>query len=381
MAIKKIIDKYAHFVSKNPLLILILVLIVSLICLVYMRNVGMDPLELKNVLPESLDVIKSMNILKDDFGGADIGLIVIELDYNSIDSSEVRDVRDYRVLKYQENLQQAIESIQDVTSSTSSTDIIKLLNGGCLPKTYFEITALTKDNPSFDSYISKDRTIGLIKLTLKDDCDSEELLVSLEKLVTEFRSPSGTKVSVGGSGLEVGVIQDITSSDLSSTASYSMIGILIALLVLTGSIIYGFIPLVTIILGLVWAMGFVGFLGINLNTATSGVISMIMGIGIDFGIQISTRFREEHKKNNVNTAMRLTLESVLYPMLITTLAAVIGFRAMSLGTIKILGEMGEIMSYGVIMCFFVAITAIPSIIILYERLQNKLKNKKRALGG
>ncbi len=94
----------------------------------------------------------------------------------------------------------------------------------------------------------------------------------------------------------------------------------------------------TIIFGTVWAMGFVGFIGMGMSSQTSGVLSMIMGIGIDFGIQVVTRYRFEManipglKESHPNIdlgpkdAMAVTLNNVIVPMLTTTLAALIGFR-------------------------------------------------------
>ena len=109
----------------------------------------------------------------------------------------------------------------------------------------------------------------------------------------------------------------------------------------------------------------------GINVATSGVISMIMGIGIDFGIQIITRFKQELKNNEKREAMRITINGIFMPMFITTLAALIGFRAMSLGQLKLMGEMGTIMSLGVAFCMLAAITIVPSILVLFTKEKKK----------
>jgi len=100
---------------------------------------------------------------------------------------------------------------------------------------------------------------------------------------------------------------------------------------------------------------------------------MIMGIGIDFGIQIVNRFKQERKQHEIEKAMEVTLLNVFTPMLITTLAALIGFRAMSLGQLTLLGDLGNMMSFGVLFCFIAAVTAIPSVLVISERLKNKIK--------
>ena len=104
----------------------------------------------------------------------------------------------------------------------------------------------------------------------------------------------------------------------------------------------------------------------------SGGISMIMGIGIDFGIQVVNRFKQERKKHKIEKAMKITFSNVFMPMLITTLAALIGFRAMSLGQLTLLADLGNMMSFGVLFSFIAAITVIPSVLVINERL--KIKN-------
>ena len=53
-------------------------------------------------------------------------------------------------------------------------------------------------------------------------------------------------------------------------------------------------------------------------------------------------------------------------MLTTTLAALIGFQAMSLGKLTFLGDMGTIMSYGVAASMVAAITIVPALIIIID---------------
>lgn len=79
-------------------------------------------------------------------------------------------------------------------------------------------------------------------------------------------------------------------------------------------------------------------------------MAMIMGIGIDFGIQVTKRFRYELRTQKREDAMVDTLSNVLYPMLITTLAAVIGFKCLSLGKLPAMADMGTMMATGVVFC-------------------------------
>ena len=194
----------------------------------------------------------------------------------------------------------------------------------------------------------------------------------LDKIINELSPPPGIQTTVGGAAMEGVVMEKNIGPDMAKTSLYSLIGILVIILVLFRSIKYGFTPMTTIIFGTLWAMGYVGFIGMGMSSQTSGVLSMIMGIGIDFGIQVVTRYRfelqnipglkERHPNMDLGPkdAMAVTLNNVIIPMLTTTLAALIGFQAMSLGKLTFLGDMGTIMSYGVAASMVAAITIVPA---------------------
>jgi hypothetical protein len=215
----------------------------------------------------------------------------------------------------------------------------------------------------------------LIKIKLSDDYNEDEIIKSLNNILTIVPKPAGVKASIAGNTIAQTVVREQLGSDMSRTSMFSMIGIIIILLLLFRSLKYSFIPLTTIGVGIVWAFGYIGLIGMGMSSATSGVISMIMGIGIDFGIQTVTRFRQElkvaKKKNKVETAMTTTLNNVIVPMATTTLAALIGFKAMSMGQLTMMAEMGTMMSYGIAACFLAAITVVPALLVLFEKIHVK----------
>lgn len=182
--------------------------------------------------------------------------------------------------------------------------------------------------------------------------------------------PPGVKASLGGSVLEGQVMKKTIEPDMAKTSLYSLIGILAIILLLFRSIKYGFTPLTTIVFGSIWTMGYVGLIGMGLTSQTSGVLSMIMGIGIDFGIQVVTRYRLELPGKLPAEAMAVSLNNVIIPMSTTTLAALIGFQAMSMGKLTFLADMGTIMSYGVAASMLAAITVVPALIVISDTLMN-----------
>ncbi|RZB33226.1 MAG: uncharacterized protein AEth_00019 [Candidatus Argoarchaeum ethanivorans] len=367
--IQDYIDRYAHFVAHHPYLILLFVILLSSFAFVMMSTVTTEKADLKDYLPEDIEAIATLFDIEDKFGSVDSVYIVIEVDPAYSDSDEIRDLRDPQILRYVEQISQLARHTEDVMEVSSASTTIKSINDGKLPQSLRKVRELTNKNGLLDGYISDDYTMSLVKIRLIDiDADLESIEIELEKIIQSTPHPAGIKVSLGGASMEGQAMEKAIKPDMKRTSTYSLIGILIVVLVLFRSPKYGFIPLTTILFGTLWAMGYVGLIGMGLTSNTSGVISMIMGIGIDFGIQVTTRYRFERAHQLPPDAMELTLRKVIMPMSTTTLAALIGFQAMSMGQLTFMGDMGTMMSYGVAACMVAAITAVPSFILIADTL-------------
>ncbi len=374
----KIIEIYSNLVTRFPVVVLVIMLLVSVFAIHMAGTIKTKKSDMKSMLPQDVDAINTLNSIENEFGSTNMVSFAVETDPAYKGSDEVRDVRDPRVIKYMDQLSTLALHTDNVIDVTSPASILRSINGGRLPQSIREIQMLTDKNGLLDKSISKDYTLALITIRTTDDVDLNSLEQELEKILGEVPKPPGIAASLGGSVMESQKMQKAIEPDMGRTSVYSLVGILIIVLVLFRSIKYGFTPMTTIIFGTVWTMGYVGLIGMGLSSQTSGVTSMIMGIGIDFGIQLVTRYRLELQnfssleirhpqlQSGHREAMRVTLNNVITPMLTTTLAALIGFQAMSLGRLTFLGDMGTMMSYGVAASMIAAITIVPAIILIID---------------
>jgi predicted RND superfamily exporter protein len=76
-----------------------------------------------------------------------------------------------------------------------------------------------------------------------------------------------------------------------------------------------------------------------------------------------------HSKSNGGTYC-----NVFYPMSVTTIAAIIGFKALSLGRLPVMKDMGTMMGLGVAFCMLAALTVVPAVLVIGEQ---KRKTKDR----
>jgi len=374
--INEIIEKYSVFVTRRPFIILILVVLITAFAIQMAGTIQTRSTEPRDFLPGDVEAIGTLFKIEDEFGSTNIVNLVIEVDPQYTGSDEVADVRDPRAVRYMDQLSYLALHTEDVLEVTSPASVLKDINGGRLPQSMREVTEMTYKNGLLDSYISKDYSLALINIKTTDDVDLINLEKELSKLTMQVPVPPGIKTNIGGSIMEGLIMEKSIGPDMAKTSVYSLIGILAIILLLFRSIKYGFTPMTTIIFGSIWAMGYVGLIGMGLTSQTSGVLSMIMGIGIDFGIQVVTRYRLELPGKSPEEAMAVSLNNVIIPMSTTTLAALVGFGAMSLGKLTFLADMGTIMGYGVVASMLAAITVVPALIIIFDKINIKAVYEK-----
>jgi predicted RND superfamily exporter protein len=379
----KIIQKYSNIVTRFPVIVLVAMLLISVFAIHLIGTIQTKKSDIKSMLPQDVEAINTLNSIENEFGSTNMVSFAVEIDPAYTGSNEVRDVRDPRVILYMDQLSTLALHTDNVIEATSPASVLRTINDGRLPRSIREVQEITDQNGLFERSISKDYAMALVSIRTTDDVDLNSLERELEKILHQVPKPPGITASLGGSVMESQKMEQAIAPDMGRTSTYSLIGILIIVLVMFRSIRYGLTPLTTIILGSIWAMGYVGLIGMGMSSQTSGVLSMIMGIGIDFGIQVVTRYRfelenmstlkERHPQLHVGhrEAMEVTLNNVIFPMSTTTLAALIGFQAMSLGRLTFLADMGTMMSYGVAACMVAAITVVPSIILVADTIDMK----------
>ena len=376
-SVKKILTWYGRQITKRPYTIIALMLVFSLAVSTQMGNISMRSMESDTMLPQGTPVIDAMNYLEDEFGGMDSGMIVVMIDPKENGSNEPRDVRDYRVVEYMDLLAQKAASLESVSSAKSPADIIRASSNGRIPRDKDLIGSALSSSTQTGSYISRDYSMALVRLQVRDGADEKELFNEMGGIMDETTAPPGIKAEVTGSFATSVVMSEKTMPDMEKTSTYSLVGIIFIILLLFKSIRYSAISLMAILFGNVWTFGILGAFHMTMSSISAGVLSMIMGIGIDFGIQMTARFRQELKRHGYDEAMIATICGVTVPMLTTTVAALIALRAMSLGRLTFMAEMGTIMSLGVFLCMAAALTIVPSLLVISERhLRSNKKRKK-----
>ncbi|MHC1635984.1 MAG: MMPL family transporter [Candidatus Methanospirareceae archaeon] len=370
-ASRRVLEKYARFISYHAPLVLAIFIVFTIFTgyqASLMKTAGATQ---KDWLPEDIEVVNTYNLIADQFAGSfSRSTISVETSPEYANSMEIRDMREPEALRYVGVLAERAKLVYGVVEAESAADIIKKANGGRIPSSLRSVKSLLKNNEMLrevvHEYVSDDYTMSLVRLKLLEDVDASRVVEGLREAIRGDKPP-GVEVGITGDPVMEVALEELAEETMRKTSFVSFILIILILLIVFVSIKYGLIPLLTIALGTIWAYGVLNFVGFRVTPETSGVMAMIMGIGIDFGIQVTKRFRYELQRKEPKEAMVETINSVFYPLTITTIAAVVGFLALRLGKLPVMKDMGVMMAVGVIFCMVAAITVVPAVLVLLER--------------
>ncbi|MGI9602608.1 MAG: efflux RND transporter permease subunit [Acidimicrobiales bacterium] len=148
----------------------------------------------------------------------------------------------------------------------------------------------------------------------------------------------------------------------------------IALLIMAGVLLLIFrvrwrlLPLAVVLVGVLWAFSILGYLGLGLSLVTISGLPILIGMGVDFAIQVHNRVEEEiiveedHGDPFGETAQKLG------PALLTaTVAAAVSFLTMEISKVPMIRDFGILLSIGIVVLFVVGFTAPLAVLGARER--------------
>jgi len=128
-----------------------------------------------------------------------------------------------------------------------------------------------------------------------------------------------------------------------------------------------FAILTTLVVGLAVTMA-VGLLAVGVfNIISIAFIALFVGLGVDFGIQFSVRYRSERfQQPDLAKALCHTGRSVGVPLALAALATAVGFFSFLPTEYTGVAELGLVAGVGMIASFLTCITLLPALLMLLK---------------
>jgi hopanoid biosynthesis associated RND transporter like protein HpnN len=104
-----------------------------------------------------------------------------------------------------------------------------------------------------------------------------------------------------------------------------------------------------------------------LNLISVAFAVLFVGIGVDFGIQVAVRYRQErHFKGDLQGALAATAARIAKPLTLAATATAAGFYAFLPTDYRGVSELGLISGTGMIVAFVISITLLPALLLLLK---------------
>ena len=176
-----------------------------------------------------------------------------------------------------------------------------------------------------------------------------------------------SEYGITGSPFVRDVEQSSSRNSLYRSIPIAAVASFLVLLIAFKSFRYAFVTILPIGLVVSWLYGimYIGGYSLNLVTATIGAISI--GVGIDFSIHITQRFREEIRKNNTETALSKTLNGTGIALLGSAISSIAGFIIMGFAPMPMFASFGKLTAIMIFLALISSVFVLPSLLVMVSK--------------
>ena len=194
-------------------------------------------------------------------------------------------------------------------------------------------------------------------------------------LYTKQNFPDWLSVAVTGTMPVALNTNDYLIVDLFSGFGLAFIFISIIMGLLFLSVRIGLISMLPNLIPIVFAAGYLGFMGIPIRPPIAITFSICLGIAVDDSLHFLFRFWQEKKKNsNMEIAISNTIETTGLAMLTSTIVLVSGFMVITVSNFIPTSQFGIISAITLTVAFITDVTLLPALLYIFPFKRLKIKN-------
>jgi len=334
---------------------------------------------------EDSDVNREWQEVKAD-GEFDVGNAV----YVAVETDRLYDPETIRAI---DRLDSRYRSADEFTSVTSLADVVRAGNGGEIPETERGVHAAIDRTAAMDpsaerlvENLNPDSRTALVIATYGevDVPDAEDqyfgFLPGTEGGVVAETVADETDAT----WLPPHVDVTITGTPVFETAAFGlMLPEMIQLFAIAFAIIFAIVffvmrgrvartwevalPLSAAMIALVYMLGMMGIVGFQFNAIMLGVLPIALGLGIDFNLQLHTRYIEERENGRepvdaAGAAARTTGNTLLLAMATTS----IGLGALLVSAVPPTRQLGATAAFGVVAATALSLTYLLALLVHFD---------------
>jgi uncharacterized protein len=206
----------------------------------------------------------------------------------------------------------------------------------------------------------------LTRLTGNASIEEEgEAATAVKELVdaTEFE---GARTLTTGGPVLLRDINDYLQGGMLVLGAIAVV-VMIVVLSLAFRVRWRLVPLLVMAVGVIWTFGLLGYVGFQLSLVTIAGLPILIGLGVEFAIQVHNRVEEEVVLDRGETPYIETIRNIGPALAVATVAAVIACLALLASRVPMIRDFGVLLAVGIVLVFAAAIVIPVAMLSMRER--------------
>lgn len=383
--LKEILSKVGEFSAKKPMVVIGIVILLTIFAATFIPNIKKQT-SYEKMLPQDLPEVQEVYEVRDEFGGTDIVTIAVKV-VPSDSSDKVTDIRDPRVLRAVKMLEDNLKTVDGITSVSSPVDVLIEMNGGTVPQSIDRVKELMRYIPESQRERMFNKDYSVMVITAFTDVGADEkkcdaLYNAVKERIEETPFPAGVEAVPTGSIPMRAIVGRLMDESQAVTTTVAFLAIML-IIVLHFKKITSVALLSPLIFTLIWTGGFMGLFGLPLDMATTSVGSLILGLGIDYGIYFGSRYKEEREKGKSPEEAAIT--TVTYAgssVLASAATTAAGLLSLTIAPLPAMANLGKVCAVGIAFCCILTVVFLPAVLVLEDKylLPMMARLKRRLMG-
>lgn len=205
--------------------------------------------------------------------------------------------------------------------------------------------------------------------TATDFSGGAKSIARMREICADFQAEN-QGVQIGMTGIPVLEADEMQRSqqDMIKASFISFLGVGMILLIGFRGFRHPFLALITLAVGLAWALGYTTLVVGHLNILSVSFAAILIGLGIDFAIHYLARYLElRHQQTEFQLSLSRTAQTVGTGIVTAAVTTAIAFLCATFTNFLGVAELGIIAGGGILLCGAATFTVLPALLTIADR--------------
>ncbi len=203
------------------------------------------------------------------------------------------------------------------------------------------------------------------------------------KLVAETKQQfPNIRVGITGEDVISSDEMDTTQVDVKKASLIALVGVSLLFILAYRGVVKPLMAVFCLLVALSWSMGYTTLTVGHLNILSVVFTTILIGLGIDFGIHILERYKEERQAGkDISSALQKTIAGTGRGNFAGAITTAMAFGAMTLTDFIGIAELGWIAAGGILLCMLAMVLLLPALLAVEEKWRKTDYNHQLRVAG